>query len=58
MQVGFSTSQPGRKLLIKQHEKGGTAFEKVVSWNLGREEKGGIAQWSKIKLCAAGRAGT
>lgn len=46
-----STSQPGRKLLIKQHEKGRTAFEKEVSWNLGRQGKGRLAQWWKVKLC-------
>lgn len=35
-----SSSQPGRKLLIKQHEVGGAAFD-IVSWTLGREEKAG-----------------
>lgn len=52
-----STPQPGTKLSIKQHEKGGAAFEKV-SWNLGRKGEGRIIQWSKIKLCVAVRAGT
>lgn len=46
-----STSQPGRKLLLKQREKGGTAFDREISWNLGRQGKGRIAQWWKMRLC-------
>lgn len=42
-------------LLIKQHETGGDAFEKVVSWNLGRKGEGRIAHWSKALCCWKGR---
>lgn len=40
----LSTAQPGRKLLIKQHEVGGAAFD-IVSWTLrmGEEKAGGFS---------------